>query len=88
MASVTIVSVSIESVPVFLFYDVNLIYSKNVRKVFKFVCENDHIPVEKIPAIVHKVDAHVGEIIIHSPAPHGILAVEVAESQHKQFKIY
>lgn len=42
----------------------------------------------KIPATVHKVLAHAGEIIIHSPAPLGILAEEAAECQHKQLKKY
>lgn len=42
----------------------------------------------KIPATVHKILAHAGEIIMHSPAPLGILAEEAAESQHKQLKKY
>lgn len=40
----------------------------------------------KIPATIHKVLAHAGEIIIHSPAPLGSLAEEAAESQHKLLK--
>lgn len=42
----------------------------------------------KIPATVHKVLAHAGEIIMHSPAPLGTLAEEAAESQHKKLKKY
>ncbi|XP_062543340.1 uncharacterized protein LOC134210917 [Armigeres subalbatus] len=40
----------------------------------------------KIPATVHKVLAHAGDIIIHSPAPLGMLAEEAAECQHKHLK--
>lgn len=40
----------------------------------------------KIPATVHKVLAHAGSIIIHSPAPLGMLAEEAAECQHKLLK--
>lgn len=47
-----------------------------------------HYDWYKIPATVHKVLAHAGEIIMHSPAPLGILAEEAAESQHKQLKKY
>lgn len=42
----------------------------------------------KIPATLHKILAHAGEIILHSPAPLGTLAEEAAECQHKQFKKY
>ena len=35
---------------------------------------------------MHKILAHAGEIIIHSPAPLGSLAEEAAESQHKKLK--
>ena len=42
----------------------------------------------KIPATIHKVLAHAGQIIMHSPAPLGTLAEEAAESQHKQLKKY
>lgn len=40
----------------------------------------------KIPATVHKVLAHAGEIIIHSSAPLDSLAEEAVESQHKQLQ--
>lgn len=35
---------------------------------------------------MHKVLAHAGDIIIHSPAPLGMLAEEAAECQHKHLK--
>lgn len=46
-----------------------------------------HYDWYKIPSSVHKVLAHAGEIIIHSPAPLGVLAEEAAECQHKKLKI-
>ena len=42
----------------------------------------------KIPATVHKVLAHAGEIIIHLPAPLGVLAEEAAECLRTYLTLY
>jgi hypothetical protein len=43
-------------------------------------------PWYKIPASVHKILAHIGEVIMHSPAPLGSLGEEGAESNNKIYK--
>lgn len=40
----------------------------------------------KIPASVHKVLAHCGEIIIHSPAPVGMIGEEASECRNKYYR--
>ncbi|GAB0087959.1 uncharacterized protein DMENIID0001_023290 [Sergentomyia squamirostris] len=40
----------------------------------------------KIPSSVHKVLAHAGAIILHSPAPLGVLGEEGAESRNKLYR--
>ena len=40
----------------------------------------------KIPATVHKVLAHIGDIILHTPVPVGSVGEECVEARHKLFR--
>ena len=40
----------------------------------------------KVPASIHKVLAHAGEIIINSPVPLGLMGGEAIESRHRVYK--
>ena len=40
----------------------------------------------KVPASIHKVLAHAGEIIINSPVPLGLMGQQAVESRHRVYK--
>ena len=42
--------------------------------------------LHKIPATVHKVLAHIGDIILHTPVPVGSVGEECVEARHKLFR--
>lgn len=62
------------------------IFDEYCKDTYRFYLE--HYEWYKIPATLHKVLAHAGDIILHSPAPLGVLAEEAAECQHKHLKLF